>query len=186
MTVVKTLVLCTANVCRSPMAAALLGRHVLSRGGDISVTSAGIIEVDLPVDPHSVQVMADVGLEISGHQPRMITRQIVADEQPDLVITMSRVELRHVVALDRDLWSRTFTLKELVRRASEHPGGSAGSIREWASALSADRRASDMVNDDPEDDIADPYGSGLAAVRQTAQTLDLLISALVEFMPLPR
>lgn len=179
------LVLCTANVCRSPMAEALLRFHCRQRGIAASVSSAGIIDAQLPVDPEAVDAMAATGLDISSHRPRMITREILARETPDLVITVSRVELRHVATLDRTYWGRAFTLKELVRRASSHAGGSFGSLEAWVQTLGSDRRAADLLKDSPDDDIADPYGTSPEAVRSTAFLLDSLVSHLVDLTPWP-
>lgn len=183
MTVVNVLVLCTANVCRSPMAAALLQSHCRERGIDAHVTSAGIIEASLPVDPVAVDAMAALGLDISSYQPRMVTRQILAVEQPDLVITMSRVELRHIATLDRSYWGRAFTLKEIVRRASEHSGGHFASTADWVHRLGVDRRAADFLADNPDDDIGDPYGTSDEEVFTTARVLDSLLSHLVDLAP---
>lgn len=176
-------VVCTANVCRSPMGEALFRGQLQHMGALATVSSAGIIDVELPVDPEAVHAMAEMGLDISRHRPRKITRQLLANEQPDLILTVSRKELRHVVSLDRTYWPRTFTLKEAVRRSSEHPGVGFPSLTEWVAFLGSERRAADMLHDDPDDDIPDPYGSGTSVVRSTARTLNSLISSLLEFAP---
>ena len=167
------------------MAEALLRFHLRDRNIAGQVSSAGIIDAQLPVDPIAVDAMQGFGLDISGHRPRMITREILAAESPDLVITVSRAELRHVATLNRDYWGKSFTLKELVRRASEQTGGAFGSFAEWVHTLGADRRAADLLKDSPDDDIADPYGDSPQAVHSTAQVLDSLISHLVGLAPWP-
>lgn len=77
-----TLFVCTMNVVRSPMAAALL-RHLA--GADVHVASAGV-RVGLP-DAMAAQVMAEIGLDMGGHIPRAL--EDVAKEQFALVIALT-------------------------------------------------------------------------------------------------
>ena len=59
----KVLFLCTGNSCRSQMAEGW-ARHL--RGDDIVPYSAGLIAHGL--NPRAVKVMAEAGVDISGHQ----------------------------------------------------------------------------------------------------------------------
>lgn len=59
----KVLFLCTGNSCRSQMAEGW-ARHL--RGDEIEAHSAGLIARGL--DPRAVKVMAEAGVDISGHQ----------------------------------------------------------------------------------------------------------------------
>ncbi len=63
----KILFLCTGNSCRSQMAAGW-ARHL--RPGRIEAWSAGTRP--RPLDPRAVQVMAEVGVDISGQRPRHV------------------------------------------------------------------------------------------------------------------
>ena len=55
-----------------------------------------------------------------------LTKEILATDGADLVLTMTREHLRHVVAMDPSAWPRTFTLKEFVRRAQSVAPATAG------------------------------------------------------------
>lgn len=70
--ILRFLCVCFANGCRSPMMAALLEQE-LGRYVKIEVDSAGVMP-DLqpggPASENSVQVMQEMGLDISGHQRR--------------------------------------------------------------------------------------------------------------------
>src|ERR1700722_4782897 len=66
------LVLCTANVCRSPMATPLLARRLDWLGGTGPVRSAGMLGDGMPPDPAAVTVMADYGIEIASHRSRAV------------------------------------------------------------------------------------------------------------------
>ncbi len=177
---------CTANVCRSPMAAAILQHHLDAQGIDAVVTSAGTMGPNgLPVDPEAVAAVSKWGIDLRAHQPRLFTKDVGAQEGADLIITMERQHLRHVVALDRRTWVRTYTLKELIRRIANAGPMAPGNLAVWTSALGTGRRAADMMDDSPLDDIADPYGQGRAAVNRTADELYLFLHGLTYTVPWP-
>jgi len=86
---VRLLFVCTGNICRSPMAAAI-ARHLLdARGrGDVAVGSAGTAAWDgAPASEGAYLVALEHGLDLSGHRARQVTSDLVADA--DLVLGMS-------------------------------------------------------------------------------------------------
>ena len=78
----SVLFVCVHNAGRSQMAAAFLTH--LSQGR-VEVRSAGSEPAD-QVNPAAVQAMAEVGIDITGEQPKILTDQAVIDS--DVVITM--------------------------------------------------------------------------------------------------
>ncbi len=81
MTKKNVLFLCTGNSCRSQMAEGWL-RYL--KGDQFEVFSAGIETHGL--NPNAVQVMAEVGVDISGHRSQLLSE---FDAQPlDHVITV--------------------------------------------------------------------------------------------------
>lgn len=75
------LVVCTANTCRSPMAAALL-KHALAAQPEplrsLEVLSAGVGGRDGDsVSANSVTAMKKVGLDVSAHRSRAVTEELV-------------------------------------------------------------------------------------------------------------
>ncbi|MGM7669333.1 arsenate reductase ArsC [Microbacterium sp. A93] len=78
----SVLFVCVHNAGRSQMAAAYL-QHLA--GGRIEVRSAGSEPADT-VNPAAVQAMAEEGIDISAHRPRVLTTEAVQDS--DVVITM--------------------------------------------------------------------------------------------------
>lgn len=179
----RILVVCTANVCRSPMGEALLAHHIAAAGGHAVVASAGTQSVDLAVDPHAVEALTGLGLDIAGHRPRQLTRDLLATDGADLIITMTRGHLRHVATTDRKAFARTFTLPELVRRAMSAARDMPADLHGWVEAVGEGRRASELLGDDPADDVADPYGRGAAEVRRTANDIDQLMRELAGLTP---
>ncbi|HEU4908287.1 MAG TPA: arsenate reductase ArsC [Propionibacteriaceae bacterium] len=78
----SVLFVCVHNAGRSQMAAAFLSH--LSAGA-VEVRSAGSEPAD-HVNPAAVQAMAEVGIDISGEMPKILTDQAVRES--DVVITM--------------------------------------------------------------------------------------------------
>jgi hypothetical protein len=75
---------------------------------------------------------------------------------------------------------RTFTLKEFVRRGEQAGGREADeAVASWLARVGAGRRTTDLVADDPEDDIADPVGRPRAAYEATADELEDLLTRFV-------
>ncbi|MFN2135876.1 MAG: hypothetical protein ACK2UK_07975 [Candidatus Promineifilaceae bacterium] len=90
------LIVCTANICRSPVAAALL-KDRLQRNGfaDWTVSSAGTWAISSRGASRNSQiVMAEYGHDISSHLARMVEESLL--QQADLVLCM---EEGHVEAL---------------------------------------------------------------------------------------
>ena len=89
------LVVCVGNICRSPMAEALL-KDALREQQDIIVESAGLgALVDHPASEHAVTLMRERGLDITAHRARQITPDMV--RSADLVLVM---EAGHKRAID--------------------------------------------------------------------------------------
>lgn len=78
----SVLFVCVHNAGRSQMAAGFLA--ALS-GGEVEVRSAGSLPADR-VNPAAVAVMAEVGIDIAGQQPKVITAEAV--QTSDVVVTM--------------------------------------------------------------------------------------------------
>ena len=167
------------------MVEGLLRHHLDQRGRVATVTSAGVRASEPAVDPHAVRAVATYGPDLCEHAPRQLTRQIIESDGADLVVTMTRDHLRNVVALDRRAWPRTFTLRELVRRASANGDPAIAHVREWAEALGASRVVREMMSNDPTDDVADPHGLAYNRYTATAEELDSLVRVLVALAPWP-
>jgi protein-tyrosine phosphatase len=176
------LVVCTANQCRSPLAAAILQARCDSLELEILVDSAGVQAVPgIPATPPTVDAAASLGLDLSDHRSQAITPELV--RSADLVVVMERRHVQEVVLATPEAFGRTFTLKELVRRGSEiGPRDPGETFDSWLARVHEGRRPADLLGASDDDDIADPTGRVLADHRSTASELDALIAALLELL----
>jgi arsenate reductase (thioredoxin) len=78
----EVLFVCVHNAGRSQMGAALLERHAAGR---VRVRSAGSEPADR-LNPAVVQAMAEIGIDISAEQPKLLREEVVREAH--VVITM--------------------------------------------------------------------------------------------------
>ena len=90
------LVICTANICRSPVAEGLLRDRLNKRGPeDWTVSSAGTwAQETRGASANSIKVMSEYGLDIQDHVARIVEEQYLIEA--DLVLCM---ESGHAEAL---------------------------------------------------------------------------------------
>ena len=113
----KILLVCTGNICRSPLAAALLQRALTDRGIEgMDVSSAGTGAWDgAPVSEGAYLVGLERGLDLSAHRARLLTRELI--EEADLVLTMARHHRARVDELGGE--GRVFVLGEYAGREGD-------------------------------------------------------------------
>ncbi|HET7536018.1 MAG TPA: low molecular weight protein arginine phosphatase [Candidatus Didemnitutus sp.] len=85
------LVICTANICRSPMAEGLLAHALAGQTGalkQLKVLSAGVAaRPGEPVSENSVYALKKVGVDISKHRARVLTQQMLDEALAVFVMT---------------------------------------------------------------------------------------------------
>lgn len=111
------LVICTANICRSPVATGLLKDRLERRGlADWVVSSAGTWAiVERGASRHSIEVMQRNGYDIANHRARMVDAAMVRDA--DLILCM---EVGHAEALRAEFpgqAEKVFMLSEMIDQA---------------------------------------------------------------------
>ncbi|APX93264.1 phosphotyrosine protein phosphatase [Halomonas sp. 1513] len=80
----RILVVCTGNICRSPVGEALLRQQLPAK----QVSSAGLgALVGHGVEPQARQLAEAEGLDVSAHQARQLTVEML--QQHDLILVMS-------------------------------------------------------------------------------------------------
>ena len=172
------LVVCTANICRSPAAEVLL-RRVYGPASGVSVTSAGLhARTGEPMAPEMARLL--------GVPPETVVAEQFTPEaarRADLVLTMTREHRSAVVTAVPAALRRTFTLRELSSLAqllrtgdglpTDVPPG------EWLAALvevAPPHRSRRTAG--PDDDVEDPYGRKPGVYARVLEVLEECVAAL--------
>lgn len=79
------LFVCVHNAGRSQMAEALVNRRAAERGLAVRAESAGT-EAGSAVNPMAAQAMAEIGIPLDGHFPKLLTQEMA--DRADLKVTM--------------------------------------------------------------------------------------------------
>ena len=184
------LVVCSGNICRSPVAEGLLRRGVQRRFGSDAptVSSAGTIGLEgSPATPESVQAASERGIDISAHVARRLTEAMI--ERADLLVCMAAEHRTAIATRLPSALDRTFTLKELARLL-EHDAPAAptsGDALGARIATAAATRRGGAPRNPYDEDIVDPLGMPLETYRAIAWELDEWIDRLLAglFGPVP-
>jgi protein-tyrosine-phosphatase len=167
------------------MAQALLTRRLADLGLGGRVRSAGVVRGSAPATDQAIEVMAERGLDVSGHKSRRLDTSMI--DEAELIVGMSRTHVREVVVLDTDAFDRTFTLKELVRRGvGVGPRRPDETLDEWLRRVGEGRQRSDLLGSSSHDDIVDPHHQRVQVFEATATELDGLLSRLLSLIHPPR
>ncbi len=167
-------VVCTGNICRSPLAAALLANGFARRGMGVEVTSAGTAApVGAAPDRNLLRVADDLGLDLRSHRAQRATPELLATS--DLVLALTAGHAAEVrVRAGR---AAITTLLAAARRAPHIPARSLG-FAAWVQRLTAsyDEQPAYVAG---ADDIADPYGGPRRAYRRMAAEVDGAVTQLL-------
>jgi tRNA threonylcarbamoyl adenosine modification protein (Sua5/YciO/YrdC/YwlC family) len=113
------LVVCTGNTCRSPMGEGLLAQRIADRLGvslasleakGVTVMSAGIAAMPgAPAADQAIDVMRQVGIDISHHQSQPITGRLA--KFADVILTMTNGHRQALISHWPMLETRTKTIR---------------------------------------------------------------------------
>jgi low molecular weight protein-tyrosine phosphatase len=152
----RVLFVCTANICRSPMAEAI-ARQALSRHSPrVVVESAGVQGHEgSPIAPGSAAALEALGVPPTSHRGRALRPDLVS--AADLVLTMEGAQRDMISTTQPAAAGKTFTLLEFSRLVSTEPPPPSEDVTDRAmllvSAAGVRRGQRPGI-----DDIPDPYG----------------------------
>ncbi|MDR3591058.1 MAG: low molecular weight protein arginine phosphatase [Negativicutes bacterium] len=118
----RILLICTGNTCRSPMAEVFLQEKV-KKGGladRIKVLSAGLYAGgESPASPGARAAAARRGLDLAGHRSRQLLPEYV--QAADLVLTMTQSHKSAVKALAPEAAGKVYSLGEYAGAPGDVP-----------------------------------------------------------------
>lgn len=184
----RILVVCTGNVCRSPIMERYLARH-LTEGwhgaGEMIVASAGTSAlVGSPMDERAAHRAGSLGLDTAGFTARALT--VDAIRTADLVLTATREHRGIVVSLYPKALRSCFAVRDFAAAVADltiDGGPVAGDdvddarrrVRRVVAAAAARRGFSPPLAL-ADADIVDPY-------RRSHEVYDLMFGQVVDGMP---
>jgi protein-tyrosine phosphatase len=172
------LLVCTGNICRSPVGERLLQQAL---GTSVTASSAGTYAVTgNPIAPQMAALLRDAAVDDTGFAAHQLSEGQARGA--DLVLTMTRDHRAAVV----DLWPasvrRAFTLREFARLLRSVEGAKLDQdtmVARLAAAVPLAAGQRHQLNAAPEtDDIADPYGGPEQGYRATYTEINAAVRSI--------
>jgi protein-tyrosine-phosphatase len=126
------LIVCTANICRSPMGQAILQKLVLERpdADQWKIESAGTWAMSgSSAAIYSKVVMEQMGLDINAHRSQAINLKMI--QNFDLILTMEDEQKRWLKAQYRDFADRIYLLSEMIDQYRDIPDPIGGEMTDY-------------------------------------------------------
>ena len=169
----RILVVCTGNLCRSPLVEALLRRDLAAAGIDAEVESAGLAAPPSRQPDHRLRrVASELAVDVDEHRSRLVSHEHL--RAADLILTMTSEQSAQVRALDPSAADRVVTLRAAAWKA-RIVGGYPVPFAEWVGRLAKGDDVFDTVSD-----IADPIGGPMRDYRAMGDEVRAVVQALVE------
>ncbi|WP_105033678.1 arsenate reductase/protein-tyrosine-phosphatase family protein [Cryobacterium aureum] len=194
----RILIVCTGNICRSPLAEQLLRQNLTAAGIDAIVTSAGTRAMTgSAMTPEAAALSSQYGALRTHHVARQLTEKLIADA--DLVLTATRDHRRDVVTLLPKATRYTFTLNQFARLVAadpaQHPlveivGAAPGlplptsttrpplDFAAYVAEVASTRGLHPSPNPPTLDDVDDPYRQSAAVYARAAGAINASVTTI--------
>lgn len=185
----RVLLVCTGNICRSPVAERLFR---LALGSRVDVGSAGTCALrSEPIAPGMASLLQSIGADSAGFAARQLTPQLLSEAR--LVLTMTRLQRAQAVEMLPQAVKRSFTLVEFARLLRSVPGDQLSArhgTQPWAAVvpLAAARRGQAVPSAvgghslQAADDIDDPYGRSPRAYTIAFEHIHRAVGSIAQVM----
>ncbi len=163
---VRLLFVCTANVCRSPMAAGMMAYHSKLNGAPVEVSSASVDQERRQLHPMIATILSERHVSLGRTESQPVTEALAAGA--DFILTMTADHAISVVGRFADSKPKVFLLNhfgEVLLPAGKHED-----VDAWLDGLrNIDR---DYSGGSEQWDIPDPMGQAEPAFRAVAAQID--------------
>jgi protein-tyrosine-phosphatase len=126
------LIVCTANICRSPIAEAILKRLVADRpdADQWYIKSAGTwANYGSPAAVLSQLVVQKMGLDISTHRSQPVTLELI--QHFDLILTMEDQQKEGLALQFKPYADRIYMISEMIGRIEDIPDPIGGELVDY-------------------------------------------------------
>ena len=193
---IRVLTVCTGNLCRSPLAAALLDRHLRGSGVRVLVQSAGTGAFEGHAPPnHMIEAADQFDVDLRNVRSRSVTSAALTGA--DLVLCLAADHARHVLGMAPEIVDRTLLLKEAARyvpavhdssvdtpRSSTGPTAMSDEFVEWRAGMVGSRDPMRYWSSESlRDDIPDPMGHRPQRYHDVAERVAFFAQLLVSRWP---
>ncbi len=130
------LFVCTANICRSPMAAGLLRKRIADLGlaDRVSVQSAGVwAREGLTSSAEAIAVLSQRGIALEEHRSRPVSMSLL--QEADIILVMEEAHRRSLFYLAPQYLSKVFLLTEMSGGDEDVADPFGGDIEDYTVAV---------------------------------------------------
>lgn len=174
------LLVCSGNICRSPLAEQLLRARLADVAERVSIVSAGTIADDgVAMDAQAAQLSVQYGGEPQAHRSRLLTERQIRDA--DLVLTATRAHRAAVVSLVPRASRYTFTLPEFARLLQQLDNAELAQLHDLPALVeaAAAHRGFALPGAHPDaDDIDDPYRQRADVYERVGAQIDEIVGSI--------
>jgi protein-tyrosine phosphatase len=178
----NVLIVCTGNICRSPLTEKLLQARLMAAGIRATVTSAGTrAMVGHPMTDEAAFLATRYGAEPALHAARQLSEDLIAGA--DLILTATREHRGEVVSLHPRVARYAYTLNQFARLVAQ-PADAAlelaptPTITSYLAEISATKGLALPPAHPDDDDIEDPYRRSAEVYDRVGHIIDTAVTTI--------